>query len=108
MKAESKGAAPAALHTVSGMIAFACDAGMGSSAMGATTLKKKLKEAGLDMPVKHCAIEDIPQEATIVVTQSSLSDRAREKAPKAKLFAINNFINAPEYDEVIASLKEEL
>lgn len=107
MKAESKGTAPAALRTVSGMIAFACDAGMGSSAMGATTLKKKLKDAGIDMPVKHYAIEDIPTGATIVVTQASLSDRAREKAPQARLYSINNFMNATEYDALIAELKAQ-
>ena len=107
MKAESKGTAPAALRTVSGLIAFACDAGMGSSAMGATTLKKKLKDAGIDMPVKHYAIEDIPTGATIVVTQASLSDRAREKAPQARLYPINNFMNAMEYDALIAELKAQ-
>ena len=106
MKAESKGTAPAALHTVSGMIAFACDAGMGSSAMGATTLKKRLRDAGIDMPVKHYAIEDIPGDATVVVTQASLSARARERAPQAKLYSINNFMNASEYDALIAQLKE--
>ncbi|HWR23602.1 MAG TPA: PTS mannitol transporter subunit IICB [Feifaniaceae bacterium] len=109
LKAQSKGTAPApaALRTVSGLIAFACDAGMGSSAMGATTLKKKLRDAGIDMPVKHYAIEDIPNAATVVVTQASLSARAHEKAPQAKLYAINNFMNATEYDKLIAELKDQ-
>lgn len=44
-------------------IVFACDAGMGSSAMGATTLNKKLKAAGLDIKVVHTAIEDVPSDA---------------------------------------------
>jgi len=109
LKAESKGrtVAPAALRTIPGMIAFACDAGMGSSAMGATTLKKKLNQAGIDLPVKHYAIEDIPKETTIVVTQASLAERARAKAPQATLYTINNFMNAGEYDKLIASLKEQ-
>ncbi len=107
LKAQSKGITPATLRTVSGLIAFACDAGMGSSAMGATTLKKKLRDAGIDMPVKHYAIEDIPKEATVVVTQATLSDRAREKAPQAKLYPINNFMNATEYDKLIAELKAQ-
>lgn len=108
MKAESKGqtVTPTALKTLSGLIAFACDAGMGSSAMGATTLKKRLNQAGLDMPVKHYAIEDIPSEATIVVTQTTLAERASAKAPHAKLFTINNFMNAGEYDKLIATLKQ--
>ena len=108
LKAESKGqAAPSALKSLPGLIAFACDAGMGSSAMGATTLKKRLNQAGLDMPVKHYAIEDIPREATIVVTQATLAERAAAKAPQAQLFTINNFMNVGEYDKLVASLKQK-
>ncbi len=108
LKAESKGqAVPAALKSLPGLIAFACDAGMGSSAMGATTLKKRLNQAGLDIPVKHYAIEDIPREATIVVTQATLAERAAAKAPQAQLFTINNFMNVGEYDKLVASLKQK-
>lgn len=86
-------------------IVFACDAGMGSSAMGATVLKKKLKAAGLDIEVTHASVSDIPKEAQIVVTHQDLKERAVKSAPQAKLVTITNFMAAPEYDELVNELK---
>lgn len=50
-------------------IVFSCDAGMGSSAMGASILRKKMKQAGVDVTVTNTAISEIPQDADIVITQ---------------------------------------
>jgi len=85
-------------------IIFACDAGMGSSAMGATTLKNKFKKAGLDINVVHCAINEIPADAEIVITHETLADRARTKVPKAEIIPIKNFMNSPEYDKLVNRL----
>lgn len=86
-------------------IVFACDAGMGSSAMGATVLKKKIKEAGLDgIIVEHAPVSNIPADAQIVVTHQTLKERAQHSAPQAKLILITNFMAAPEYNELIAEL----
>ena len=82
-------------------VVFACDAGMGSSAMGATTLRNKFKKAGLNVEVVNCAIEDIPVDADVVVTHESLTERARSIAPKVEHISIKNFINSPEYDELV-------
>lgn len=88
-------------------IVFACDAGMGSSAMGATVLKKKLREAGLDrIEVVHSPVSSIPADAQIVVTHSELGERAAHSNPNAKLVLITNFLAAPEYDELVAKLKD--
>ena len=86
-------------------IVFACDAGMGSSAMGASVLKKKLQKAGLDIEVTHASVSSIPPEAQIVVTHQDLKERAMKSAPQAKLVTITNFMTAPEYDELVESLK---
>ncbi len=87
-------------------IIFACDAGMGSSAMGATILKKKLAEAGLkEINVLHTSVSSIPSDAQIVVTHSSLKERAAKSNPSAKLVLITNFMAAPEYDELVEELK---
>jgi len=88
-------------------IVFACDAGMGSSAMGATTLSKKLKAAGLDIKVVHTAIEDIPSDAQLIVTHTSLANRARKEHPNVKVVTINSFVGAPEYDQLVKRLTEE-
>lgn len=87
-------------------IVFACDAGMGSSAMGANRLKKKLKAAGVEVEVLHSSVDDIPQDAQLVISHVNLSDRAKESAPNARHFSITNFVNAPEYDDIVKELAE--
>ena len=88
-------------------IVFACDAGMGSSAMGATVLRKKLKEAGIeDIEVVHAPVSSIPADADMVVTHNELGERAAHSNPNAQLVLIQNFLGAPEYDEVVAQLSK--
>lgn len=87
-------------------IVFACDAGMGSSAMGATVLKKKLAAAGLGhIEVVHSPVSSIPADAQIVVTHHELGERAARSNPKARLVLIQNFLAAPEYDILVEELK---
>ncbi len=86
-------------------IVFACDAGMGSSAMGASTLRNKLKAAGLNIEVVNHAIEDIPDDADIVLVHESLADRAKKAAPRAELITVSNFVNSPAYDQLVQRLK---
>ncbi|MFB5762212.1 PTS mannitol transporter subunit IICB [Paenibacillus medicaginis] len=87
-------------------IVFSCDAGMGSSAMGASILRKKMKEAGVDVVVTNTAISEIPQDADIVITQKTLTDRAKTVAPKAEHISIDNFLKSPEYEELVERLKK--
>lgn len=72
-------------------IAFVCDAGMGFSAMGATTFCKRLEKAGLAIEVKHYAIENVLADADIVVTYASLEGRVKRVTDKL-LILINNYI----------------
>jgi len=88
-------------------IVFACDAGMGSSAMGATVLRKKIKDAGIEgITVEHASVSSIPSDAQIVVTHQNLRERAHHSNPNAKLVLITNFMAAPEYDELVKELKQ--
>lgn len=88
-------------------IAFACDAGMGSSAMGATVLKKKIAQANLQgIEVSHTPVSSIPTDVDIVVTHQELGERAAHSNPKAKLVLITNFLAAPEYDLLLEELKD--
>ena len=84
-------------------IVVACDAGMGSSAMGATVLRGKVKAAGLDIEVTNAAINDL-KDADIVITQNELTARARAKLPNAQHFSIDNFMDASFYDDLVAKL----
>lgn len=88
-------------------VAFACDAGMGSSAMGATVLKKKVEKAGIsDVEISHTPVSSIPADIDIVVTHQELGERAAHSNPNAKLILITNFLSAPEYDQLIVDLQE--
>lgn len=88
-------------------IVFACDAGMGSSAMGATVLRKKIAAAGLTgMSVIHASVSSIPSDAQVVVTHQELRERAHHSCPDAELVLITNFLAAPEYDLLVERLKK--
>lgn len=109
MKSEAKGiqnTEPQAVTSEIKKIVFACDAGMGSSAMGATVLKKKLTAAGFgDIEVQHAPVSSIPQDAQIVVTHQELGERAARSNPDAELVLITNFLAAPEYDQLVENLR---
>ena len=86
-------------------IIFACDAGMGSSAMGASLLRDKVKKAGLDIPVTNKAIANLEDtDFTLIVTQEELASRAKQRTPRAIHVAVDNFLTSPKYDEIIAQL----
>ena len=87
-------------------IIFACDAGIGSSAMGAGILKKKLDQAGLTYVVEHMAVDTVPSDAQMIVCHSKLEERARKASPNAKVRTINSFLNDPNYDIIIKEIKE--
>ena len=87
-------------------IVFACDAGMGSSAMGASILRNKTQKAGLDVTVINTAISNLPADADVVITHKDLTDRAKAKLPNATHISVENFLNSPKYDELINNLKK--
>ncbi|TKC14947.1 PTS mannitol transporter subunit IICB [Robertmurraya kyonggiensis] len=88
-------------------IVFACDAGMGSSAMGASILRNKVQKAGLGIAVTNTAISNLPADADIVITHKDLTDRAKAKLPDVVHISVENFLNSPKYDELVDSLKKE-
>ncbi|MDO4175618.1 MAG: PTS mannitol transporter subunit IICBA [Eubacteriales bacterium] len=110
MKAEAKGTAPAA---VSGgakdpaavkKVIFACDAGMGSSAMGATKFRNRIKGDRPDITVTNTSVDNVPGDADIVVCQTILQERAAKSAPQAQLVTIGNFLADPKLDELYNTL----
>ena len=105
--AETAATVPAANTGKVTKIAFACDAGMGSSAMGATVLKKKLAAAGLEgIEVIHTPVSSIPADVQIVVTHEELGERAAHSNPNAERILITNFLAAPEYATLVEDLKK--
>lgn len=89
-------------------VVFACDAGMGSSAMGASVLRNKIKKAGIeDVTVVNKAIAGLDSSADLVITQNQLTDRARHQTPDAVHISVDNFMNSPRYDEVVDLIKAQ-
>ena len=88
-------------------VVFACDAGMGSSAMGASVLRNKFKKAGVEADVTNAAIANLTGDEDLVITQNELTDRARLKAPNAIHVSVDNFMNSPKYDEGVELVKEQ-
>ena len=83
-------------------IAFACDAGMGSSAMGASVLRKKIHDAGHpEVTVVNRAIANLGDDYDLVVTHQDLTARAKQKTPSAIHVSVDNFMGSPRYDEIV-------
>ncbi len=105
---EMKGTTEAAVisDTQGGKIVFACDAGMGSSAMGATRFRNRIKAERPDLTVEHSSVDTVPTDAAIVVCQRVLSERARKSAPTAQIVTIDNFLDDPALDALYKALTE--
>lgn len=95
------GGAQSVTHRLEGpirSIVFACDAGMGSSAMGATRFRKRIEPLGSGVHVTNSSVDSIPEGTDVVVCQSQLSQRAEKAAPDSEVIVIGNFLTDPALD----------
>ncbi len=107
MKAEAKGTvAPGTVKDAAGVkkIIFACDAGMGSSAMGATKFRNRIKDKRPDIIVTNTSVDNIPADCDIAVVQTTLAARAKKSAPQAQLITIGNFLADPALDALYVQM----
>ena len=90
-------------------IVFACDAGMGSSAMGASVLRNKIKKAGYgeQVSVVNSAINNLTDEFDLVVVHEDLYDRAKDPTPSAAHVTVDNFMGSPRYDEIVETIRRQ-
>ena len=88
-------------------IVFACDAGMGSSAMGASVLRRKIQQAGFpDVKVTNSAISNLTDTYDLVVSHRDLTARASQKTPSAAHVSVDDFMSSPRYDEIVEQLTQ--
>lgn len=90
-------------------IVFACDAGMGSSAMGASVLRNKIKDAGYagEITVVNSAINNLKDEYDLLVCHQDLYERAKSPTPSAVHITVDNFMASPRYDEIIDLIRSQ-
>ena len=87
-------------------IVFACDAGMGSSAMGASVLRNKIKAAGFpEVKVTNSAIANLSDTYDVVITHQDLTERAKPATASAVHVSVDNFMNSPRYEEIVELVK---
>ncbi len=103
-KAQAKGTVNVNKSEAVRKVIFACDAGMGSSAMGATKFRNRIKAARPDIEVKNTSVDNIPSDCDIAVVQTTLQERAKKSAPQAQLVTIENFLNDPALDALYLQL----
>ena len=103
-KAQAKGTVNVNKSESVRKVIFACDAGMGSSAMGATKFRNRIKAARPDIEVKNTSVDNIPSDCDIAVVQTTLQERAKKSAPQAQLVTIENFLNDPALDALYLQL----
>ncbi|OTQ73057.1 MULTISPECIES: PTS mannitol transporter subunit IICBA [unclassified Gilliamella] len=105
MKNEAKGVTNGKLDlTKVKKIIVACDAGMGSSAMGAGVLRKKIEDTHLDINVTNLAINNLPTDADIIITHKDLTARAKQYAPNAYHISLTNFLDSDLYNQLVNDL----
>lgn len=109
MKAEAKGTAVTAAGGIKNAaevkkVVFACDAGMGSSAMGATKFRNRVKAVRPDLTVINTSVDNIPADCDIAVVQTTLVERAKKSAPQAQMVTIGNFLADPALDALYIQL----
>ena len=88
------------------LIMFACDAGMGSSALGATRFRKRTSLAGLEVKVRNCAVDQVPDATDLIVCQRGLAERVKATNPGKEVVIIDNFLSDPALDRLLERLIE--
>ena len=86
------------------LIMFACDAGMGSSALGATRFRKRTSLAGLEVKIRNCAVDQVPDATDLIVCQRGLAERVKSTNPGKEVVIIDNFLSDPALDILLERL----
>lgn len=81
-------------------IVFACEAGMGSSAMGAAAFRKRIDRK--DLSITNSSVDAIPVDTDMVVCQAAFAERVHDRVPSAEVVIINTFLSDPSLDDLAA------
>lgn len=84
-------------------LVLACEAGMGSSALVVSQLKRTL--SGLPVVVEHTAVSRIPAEADLILCHRSLARQAKMVAPDRVVIPFDTFIGDPVFKRIADALR---
>lgn len=98
--ADEKTLKGAAIHS----IYFVCEAGIGSSAMGGAMLRKKLQQANLPITVENASINDIPEDADLIVCHERLLPTIKRVVPNKTYYPLQSFTDMKVYDQLVREL----
>ncbi|MHA6509837.1 PTS mannitol transporter subunit IICBA [Tessaracoccus sp. Y1736] len=85
-------------------VVIACDAGMGSSVMVASQMRKRLAPYGVE--VVHTPVDQIPTDAQVVLTHEGLADRAGKRVPGTVVVPFASYLGDPAFDRVELAIRE--
>jgi PTS system mannitol-specific IIB component len=86
-------------------VIVACEAGMGSSVLLTSQLKKQLGPYGV--AVDHSPVNQIPDDADVVLCHQGLSARARQQAGETPVFAFNAHLGDPVFARLEAAIAND-
>jgi PTS system mannitol-specific IIB component len=86
-------------------VVVACEAGMGSSVLLTSQLKKRL--GGYGISVGHSPVNQIPDDADVVLCHQGLSSRARDRAGDTPVLAFNAYLGDPVFDRLEEAVKND-
>lgn len=88
-------------------IGFICDAGVGSSAMGAALFRRKLKEEGMDgITAEAYAVDQIPEDLTIGVCQRAFLEILQKESNLSNIVTMESLLNQTEHLALIEKLRK--
>lgn len=85
-------------------VVVACDAGMGSSVMLASQVRKQLAKQGVT--VEHTPVAEIPGDADVVLTHAGLAERARGTRPEVPVVPFQLFLGDPAVAKVVSAIQQ--
>lgn len=89
-------------------ICFICDAGLGSSAMGAALLRKKMKASGiLGIDISHTSTDEMPKEADLIICQDNYKEVLMRQQCEIEIYTVDSLLNTKDYEPLLERLKKK-
>lgn len=82
-----------------------CDAGMGSSALGASLLKREFKNSRVEVQIQNVSIDMDMREADLLVTHQHFEPSLRKHYPGKQIVGLDDFLNKQNLKKVVQMME---